>query len=124
MATTVLWKTEEYKADLSECLAGIDSSSKRLIEEANLTFIRVTQAVHLKTSEGGSWHTFAAKTFSNRCPPGLEMLKKIQLGQLKMWKEQKRLADKQTEIAATGRKLASRQGKLATGLSREAAANE
>ena len=52
MAATVLWKTEEYKADLSECLAGIDSSSKRLLEEANLAHIRITQAVNIKASEG------------------------------------------------------------------------
>ncbi|RYP59351.1 hypothetical protein DL769_008570 [Monosporascus sp. CRB-8-3] len=106
MTADVLWKKDEYKADLSECLAGIDSSSKRLIEEANLTHIRVTRSVNIKASEG------------------LEKLKKLQLGQLKVLREQKILADKQSEMAISGRKIASRQGKLATDLSREAASNE
>ncbi|KAK7418116.1 hypothetical protein QQX98_004091 [Neonectria punicea] len=106
MTATVLWKKDEYKADLSECLAGIDSSSKRLIEEANLTHIRVTRLVNMKASEG------------------LEKLKKLQLGQAKVLREQKRLADKQSDMAISGRKIASRQGKLATGLRREAASNE
>ncbi|UKZ74717.1 hypothetical protein TrVFT333_002387 [Trichoderma virens FT-333] len=106
VTATVLWKKDEYKADLSECLAGINSSSKRLIEEANLTHIRVTRSVNIKMSEG------------------LEKLKKLQLGQLKVAREQKRLADKQSEIAISGRKIARRQGKLATDLSREAASNQ
>ena len=55
---------------------------------------------------------------------GLEKLKKLQLGQLKVLKEQKRLADKQSEMAISGRKIASRQRKMATDLSRGAASNE
>ena len=41
-----------------------------------------------------------------------------------MWKDQTRLADKQTEMAVSGRKIAERQGKLAMALRRTAAANE
>lgn len=49
---TVLWKKDEYKADLSDCLSGIHSSSKRLIEEANIAHIHITRSVNIKASEG------------------------------------------------------------------------
>ncbi len=52
MTATVLWKTKDYKADLSACLAGIDESSKHLIKEANLSHIRTTRSVDIKASEG------------------------------------------------------------------------
>lgn len=41
-----------------------------------------------------------------------------------MLQEQKRLADRQSEIAISGRQIANRQEKLAVGLGREAAANK
>ncbi|UKZ68391.1 uncharacterized protein TrAtP1_009430 [Trichoderma atroviride] len=106
MTATVLWKNDEYRADLSKCLAEINSSSKRLIEEASLSHIRATRSVNIIASKG------------------LEKLKKLQLGQLKMLREQKRIADKQSEMTISGRKIANRQGKLATDLSREAASNQ
>jgi hypothetical protein len=52
MAATAMWQKDEYKRDLSECLAGIESGSRRLIEEANLAHIHVTNAVNIKASEG------------------------------------------------------------------------
>ncbi|KAK0706140.1 hypothetical protein B0T26DRAFT_679864 [Lasiosphaeria miniovina] len=106
MTATVLWKTTDYKADLSDCLAGIDSSGKRLMHKATLDHMRVTRSVDLKASEG------------------LEKLKSLQLGQLKLQKEQKRLADKQAEMAKAERALAVQQRKLAAASERNAAANE
>lgn len=47
-----LLERDEYKADLSECLLGIESSSKRLIEKATIVNFREMHAVDIKTSEG------------------------------------------------------------------------
>lgn len=55
---------------------------------------------------------------------GLENLKKLQLDQLKVMRQQKIIADKQIEMAGYGRKIANKQGKLAKDLSRQAAFNE
>ena len=55
----VLWKKDDYKADLSECLAEIDSSSNRLMEEANLTNILVTSSLYITASEGEQPHVCA-----------------------------------------------------------------
>ncbi|KAL7952772.1 hypothetical protein V8C34DRAFT_298612 [Trichoderma compactum] len=103
---TVLWRKDEYKADLSECLSGIDSSSKRLIEEANIAHIHIARSVNIKASEG------------------LEKLKKLQLDQLKVLRQQRILADKQIEMAGYGRKIANKQGKLAKDMNRQLATNE
>lgn len=52
MTATILWKKDDYKADLSECLGEIDSSSKKLLEKATLESFRQISAVNIKASEG------------------------------------------------------------------------
>ena len=52
----VLWKKDDYKADLSECLSEIDPSSNRLMEETNLTNILVTSSLYITASEGEQPH--------------------------------------------------------------------
>jgi hypothetical protein len=52
MAGSLLWKKDDYKADLTECLGGIDSSSKKLLEKASLESFRQISAVNIKASEG------------------------------------------------------------------------
>ncbi|OAA56881.1 hypothetical protein ISF_07397 [Cordyceps fumosorosea ARSEF 2679] len=106
VAASAMWQGGRYKDDFSTCLAGIDSSSRRLIEVTHLAHIQATQSINIKTSEG------------------LEKLGQLQRHHLDMAQQQKRLADRQSELASSGRKIARRQGKLAAELSREVAANE
>jgi hypothetical protein len=105
MAATAMWQKDEYKRDLSECLAGIESGSRRLIEEANLAHIHVTNAVNIKASEG------------------LERLTELQLGQRSMGEEQARLADTHADMATSGRRIARGQSKLVAALKRETSSN-
>ncbi|KAF9771501.1 hypothetical protein IL306_010856 [Fusarium sp. DS 682] len=100
-----LWRGEDYKTDLTECLDALNSSSTRLMEKANIGNFRETRSVNLKASEG------------------LEKLKRLQLDHIRMVKEQRRLADAQSQMNESGRKMATEQQRLASGLSREASAN-
>jgi hypothetical protein len=52
MAATVAWKKDDYRTDLTECLSGIDLSSKKLLEKASLESFRQISAVNIKASEG------------------------------------------------------------------------
>ncbi|KAF4967997.1 hypothetical protein FSARC_4558 [Fusarium sarcochroum] len=100
-----LWRGEDYKTDLTECLDGLSSSSRRLMEKANIGNFRETRSVNVKASEG------------------LEKLKELQLDHIRMVKEQRRLADAQSQMNDSGRKMTLEQRRLASGLKREASAN-
>lgn len=47
-----LLKGQDYKTDLTECLNGLDSSSRRLMEKASIGNFRVTSSINVKVSEG------------------------------------------------------------------------
>lgn len=52
MTASILWNKEDYQADLSECLTGIDASSKKLLEKARMGNFRQVHSLTLKASEG------------------------------------------------------------------------
>jgi hypothetical protein len=52
MTASILWNKDDYKADLTECLGGIDSSSKKLLEKATMGNFREVHKLNIKASEG------------------------------------------------------------------------
>ncbi|KAF5700451.1 hypothetical protein FGLOB1_10777 [Fusarium globosum] len=101
-----MWQADSYKADLTGCLEDLNSSSARLMEKANIGSFRELRSVNIKASEG------------------IDKLKQLQLDQMKIMKEQRRLADAQSEINKSGRKMAAEQQRLASANERNATANE
>lgn len=101
-----MWQADSYKADLTDCLEDLNSSSSRLMEKANIGSFRELRSVNIKASEG------------------IDKLKQLQLDQMKIVREQRRLADAQSEINKSGRKLAAEQQRLASANERNATANE
>ncbi|CVL03057.1 uncharacterized protein FPRN_00134 [Fusarium proliferatum] len=101
-----MWQADSYKADLTGCLEDLNSSSARLMEKANIGSFRELRSVNIKASEG------------------IEKLKQLQLDQMKIMREQRRLADAQSEINKSGRKMAAEQQRLASANERNATANE
>ncbi|CCT61542.1 uncharacterized protein FFUJ_01979 [Fusarium fujikuroi IMI 58289] len=101
-----MWQADSYKADLTGCLEDLNSSSARLMEKANIGSFRELRSVNIKASEG------------------IEKLKQLQLDQMKIMREQRRLADAQSEINKSGRKMAAEQQRLASANERNATANQ
>ncbi|CZR35726.1 uncharacterized protein FPRO_00151 [Fusarium proliferatum ET1] len=101
-----MWQADSYKADLTGCLEDLNSSSSRLMERANIGSFRELRLVNIKASEG------------------IDKLKQLQLDQIKIVREQRRLADAQSEINKSGRKMAAEQQRLASANERNATANE
>ncbi|CVL02634.1 uncharacterized protein FMAN_00137 [Fusarium mangiferae] len=101
-----MWQADSYKADLTGCLEDLNSSSARLMEKANIGSFRELRSVSIKASEG------------------IEKLKQLQLDQMKIVREQGRLADAQSEMNKSGRKIAAEQQRLASAIERNATANE
>ncbi|KAF5241185.1 hypothetical protein FANTH_9181 [Fusarium anthophilum] len=101
-----MWQADSYKADLTGCLEEVNSSSSRLMEKANIGSFRELRSVNIKASEG------------------IDKLKQLQLDQSKIMREQTRLADAQSEMNRSGRKVAAEQRRLASANERNATANE
>ncbi|KAF5644914.1 hypothetical protein F52700_2395 [Fusarium sp. NRRL 52700] len=101
-----MWQADSYKADLTGCLEELNSSSARLMEKANIGSFRELRSVNIKASEG------------------IDKLKQLQLDQMKIVREQRRLADAQSDMNKSGRKMAAEQQRLASANKRNAAANE
>ncbi|KAI7761831.1 hypothetical protein LZL87_004138 [Fusarium oxysporum] len=96
----------DYYWAKKECLEDLNSSSSRLMEKANIGSFRELRSVNIKASEG------------------IDKLKQLQLDQTKIMKEQRRLADAQSEMNKSGRKMAAEQQRLASANERNATANE
>ncbi|KAF5966098.1 hypothetical protein FBULB1_11844 [Fusarium bulbicola] len=92
------WAKKGKKMLLSMC--------SRLMEKANIGSFRELRSVNIKASEG------------------IDMLKQLQLDQIKITREQTRLADAQSEINKSGRKMIAEQRRLASANERNATANE
>ncbi|KAJ4075774.1 hypothetical protein NW761_013036 [Fusarium oxysporum] len=101
-----MWQADSYKADLTGCLEDLNSSSSRLMEKANIGSFRELRSVNIKASEG------------------IEKLKQLQLDQMKIVRDQKRLADAQSEMNKSGRKMAAEQQRLASANERNAISNQ
>ncbi|KAF5578260.1 hypothetical protein FPCIR_11663 [Fusarium pseudocircinatum] len=101
-----MWQADSYKADLTGCLEDLNSNSSRLTEKANIGSFRELRAVNIKASEG------------------IDKLKQLQQDQMEITREQTRLADAQSEMNKSGRKLAAEQQRLASANERNATANE
>ncbi|KAJ4248771.1 hypothetical protein NW762_012609 [Fusarium torreyae] len=81
----------------------------------------VTAALNVLVSILQAIEDIVAYYWANK---GLEKLKEMQLGQVKMVKQQTRLADTQLQINESGRRIATEQQRLASANTRNAAANE
>ncbi|KAG4295213.1 hypothetical protein FPRO06_01797 [Fusarium proliferatum] len=118
-----MWQADSYKADLTDCLEDLNSSSSRLMEKANIGSFRELRSVNIKASEGISSSSEELIYVANSAL-GIDKLKQLQLDQMKIVREQRRLADAQSEINKSGRKLAAEQQRLASANERNATANE
>ncbi|KAF5673262.1 hypothetical protein FDENT_10355 [Fusarium denticulatum] len=78
----------------------------RLMEKASIGSFRELRAVNIKASEG------------------IDKLKQLQQDQMKIMREQRRLADAQSEMNKSGRKMAAEQQRLASANERNTTANE